>query len=193
LLNKGLGDLNSQGGKFQFLSCSGAQTKEVIDSQLSRMESGQDVILISSGGNDVGFADIINQCVYQFFSPTKILGELGEIAYDRAALKEWLAKAATRVGLDGVDIPLPDIDLMKYARTCEEELENSKKMIDAPEFAQGISDLINKAKEKLAPGGRIYYTSYAQFWSPDATDDDWCADPAHTWSVFLSVGTPFSF
>lgn len=155
------------------------------------MDSGQDVILISSGGNDVGFADIINQCVYQFFSPTKILGTLGEIAYDRAALKEWLAKAATRVGLDGVDIPLPDIDLMKYARTCEEELENSKKMIDSPEFSKGITDLINKAKEKLAPGGRIYYTSYAQFWSPDATDDDWCADPKHTWSVFLSVSAPF--
>lgn len=186
LLNKGLGDLNTQGGKFQFLSCSGAQTQEVIETQVDKMDADQDVILISSGGNDVGFADVINQCVYQFFSPTKALITLTEMAAMRAGLREWLAEQTERVGIELPD-ELPEIDLAKYARTCEEQLAESKKMIEDPAFSQGISDLVDKAKAKLSPDGRIYYTSYSRYWSPDATNDDWCADPEHTWSVFLSV------
>lgn len=182
LLNQDLGDLNKRGGKFQFLSCSGAQTKEVVDTQLQKMDGGQDVILISSGGNDVGFVDVINQCVYQFFSPTQLLVDLTELAALRADLKDWLAKQTERIGLE-----LPTIDLAKYARTCEEQLAESKKMIEDPSFSNSIANLISKAQAKLAPGGQIYYTSYAEFWSPDAKDDDWCANPLHTWSVGLSV------
>jgi hypothetical protein len=154
LLNEALGDLNKQGGKFQFLSCSCATTKEAIDTQIPKLASGQNAILISSGGNDVGFADIINQCVYQFFSPSKLLITLAEHAALRSDLKKWLEEQLERTGAK-----LPDIDLNKYARTCQEQLDESKKMIEDAKFSQGIADLVKNAKSKLSSDGHIFYTS----------------------------------
>jgi hypothetical protein len=154
LLNMGIGDLNERGGKFQFLSCSGAKTKEIIDTQVPRLDDGQNAILISSGASDFGFADIINQCVHQLFSPSKLLTTLAEHADLRSELKKRMGEQMERPG-----VKVPDFDLSKFARTCEEQLAESKKVIEDAKFSNGIADLIKKAKGKLASDGLIFYTS----------------------------------
>jgi lysophospholipase L1-like esterase len=48
---------------FTFEACSGATTADVIDSQLSSLNSSTTLVSITIGGNDVGFASIMETCV----------------------------------------------------------------------------------------------------------------------------------
>ncbi|KAI8634678.1 SGNH hydrolase [Xylariaceae sp. FL1651] len=68
----------SQGGPnttaFQFLSCTGATTNNVLsggeDSQIDAFNVSlpADFALLSIGGNDLGFFDVINACVFRFYN-----------------------------------------------------------------------------------------------------------------------------
>ncbi|PGH12098.1 hypothetical protein AJ79_04497 [Helicocarpus griseus UAMH5409] len=60
---------------FQFLACSGAvmgipgssfSKKKLIDRQIKALKP-TDLVTLSIGGNDVGFFDILNACVYRFY------------------------------------------------------------------------------------------------------------------------------
>ena len=48
---------------FTFAACSGATTTDVINSQLSAANSSTSLISITIGGNDVGFASVMETCV----------------------------------------------------------------------------------------------------------------------------------
>jgi lysophospholipase L1-like esterase len=48
---------------FAFVACSGATTSDVISSQLSAVTSSTTLISITIGGNDVGFASVMETCV----------------------------------------------------------------------------------------------------------------------------------
>lgn len=50
---------------FMFSACSGAVTSEVIK-QAENLTVDQQMITISSGGNDAGLSNIINDCVYTY-------------------------------------------------------------------------------------------------------------------------------
>ncbi|MFC9649112.1 MULTISPECIES: SGNH/GDSL hydrolase family protein [unclassified Streptomyces] len=50
---------------FAFTACSGARTGDVTAGQLGPVNSGTDLISISIGGNDAGFADVMTTCVLQ--------------------------------------------------------------------------------------------------------------------------------
>ncbi|KAK2004394.1 SGNH hydrolase [Colletotrichum falcatum] len=54
---------------FEFLSCSGATSPEVLGNQVAGMGTGYDVITVSAGGNDVGLRDVLNACIFQW-NPT---------------------------------------------------------------------------------------------------------------------------
>ncbi|OTB04954.1 hypothetical protein M426DRAFT_11045 [Hypoxylon sp. CI-4A] len=68
----------SQGGRnstaFQFLSCTGATTDEILtggdDSQIDTFNASlpADFALLSVGGNDLGFFDVMNACVFRFYN-----------------------------------------------------------------------------------------------------------------------------
>ncbi|KAI0526637.1 SGNH hydrolase [Xylaria bambusicola] len=59
---------------FQFLSCTGATTKDIMagaeESQVDRLDVSLpvDFALLSIGGNDLGFFDVINACVFRFYN-----------------------------------------------------------------------------------------------------------------------------
>ncbi|KAH8590524.1 SGNH hydrolase-type esterase domain-containing protein [Bisporella sp. PMI_857] len=53
---------------FEYLACSGATTPEVLANQSSKLTDSYDLITVSTGGNDVGLKDILNACIYQWFS-----------------------------------------------------------------------------------------------------------------------------
>ncbi|MED7951947.1 SGNH/GDSL hydrolase family protein [Streptomyces sp. BE303] len=48
---------------FAFVACSGAKTGDVLNSQLSALNSGTTLVSISVGGNDAGFAGTMQTCV----------------------------------------------------------------------------------------------------------------------------------
>ncbi|MEU9092054.1 SGNH/GDSL hydrolase family protein [Streptomyces sp. NPDC087901] len=50
---------------FAFTACSGARTGDVTASQLGPLTSSTDLVSISIGGNDAGFADVMTTCVLQ--------------------------------------------------------------------------------------------------------------------------------
>ncbi|MFF2190071.1 SGNH/GDSL hydrolase family protein [Streptomyces sp. NPDC058155] len=50
---------------FAFTACSGARTGDVTGSQLGPVNSGTDLVSITVGGNDAGFADVMTTCVLQ--------------------------------------------------------------------------------------------------------------------------------
>ncbi|MCH0539515.1 SGNH/GDSL hydrolase family protein [Streptomyces sp. MUM 203J] len=50
---------------FAFTACSGAKTHDVTNSQIAPLNSGTDLVSITVGGNDAGFADVMTTCVLQ--------------------------------------------------------------------------------------------------------------------------------
>lgn len=68
----------SQGGpnttSFQFLSCTGATTNEILagrpESQLDALNGTlpADFALLSVGGNDLGFFEVMNACIFRFYN-----------------------------------------------------------------------------------------------------------------------------
>ncbi|HEX5493047.1 MAG TPA: SGNH/GDSL hydrolase family protein [Mycobacteriales bacterium] len=47
---------------FQFAACSGATTDDVLANQLTALSAGTDLVSITIGGNDTGFADTLTTC-----------------------------------------------------------------------------------------------------------------------------------
>jgi lysophospholipase L1-like esterase len=50
---------------FAFTACSGARTGDVTANQLTPLTSATDLVSITVGGNDAGFADVMTTCVLQ--------------------------------------------------------------------------------------------------------------------------------
>lgn len=48
---------------FTFVACSGATTSTVASGQLSALSSSTSLVSVTAGGNDVGFADVMQDCV----------------------------------------------------------------------------------------------------------------------------------
>lgn len=59
---------------FTFVACSGAKTTDVTSSQLSSVTSSTTLVSITIGGNDVGFADVMTDCV--IYSTSTCVSEL---------------------------------------------------------------------------------------------------------------------
>ncbi|MFF5173202.1 SGNH/GDSL hydrolase family protein [Micromonospora sp. NPDC000089] len=47
---------------FRFVACSGATTREVLNGQLGALDANTDLVTITIGGNDAGFADVVTTC-----------------------------------------------------------------------------------------------------------------------------------
>jgi lysophospholipase L1-like esterase len=52
-------------GSFAFTACSGARTGDVTAGQLGPLNADTDLVSITVGGNDAGFADVMTTCVLQ--------------------------------------------------------------------------------------------------------------------------------
>ncbi|MEU8763747.1 SGNH/GDSL hydrolase family protein [Streptomyces sp. NPDC048659] len=50
---------------FAFTACSGARTGDVTAKQLGPLNTGTDLVSLTIGGNDAGFADVMTTCVTQ--------------------------------------------------------------------------------------------------------------------------------
>ena len=52
----------AKGYSLNFVACSGATTTDLINNQISALNSGTNIVSLTAGGNDVGFAPLIITC-----------------------------------------------------------------------------------------------------------------------------------
>lgn len=52
----------SQGLNLDYQACSGATTADVLNNQVSALSTDTDLVTMTIGGNDLGFADVITEC-----------------------------------------------------------------------------------------------------------------------------------
>ncbi|KAH7006558.1 SGNH hydrolase-type esterase domain-containing protein [Fusarium venenatum] len=159
-----LGDKSKR--TFQFHSCSGAVIKEVIEDQLPNVDSGQNAILLSAGGNDAELSNILNQCVFNWFVLNR--NQASTVKLGKILEEEWAQNL--------------DIDADVVSRGCQKQLETSQKIIRNPDFDKSLDTLLEATKKKLGNGGMIYYTGYAKFF---ATGTKECNDVS--WAVWINL------
>jgi lysophospholipase L1-like esterase len=53
---------------FEFLACSGATSEQIFRTQIPKLSAKgtYDLLTLSAGGNDVGLAEVLNACIYQW-------------------------------------------------------------------------------------------------------------------------------
>jgi hypothetical protein len=59
-----LGDNPSR--QFQDFACSGSTIADVLNKQVPQLDTDEDMVTLTVGGNNVGFADLVDACIYQF-------------------------------------------------------------------------------------------------------------------------------
>lgn len=139
--------------KFQFQSCSGAVTNDVLETQVPLIDSDQQVILLSigksvsmviwnpadiylmfiPGGNDVELVNILNQCIYQWAVLNK----------DQVAIAKGAAFDKKYDWASGVDWD-------SLGRGCTAQLDHTQSLIDSSTFSSNIDAVLKAAKAKLA-------------------------------------------
>lgn len=90
-------------------------------------------ILTFAGGNDAELTNILNQCVFQFFT-----------------LQPYQAAVAKLVTLVEDVEWAEEIDFDAASRTCEEQLDFSRDIIESKDFSNSLDNMIEAAKEKLS-------------------------------------------
>ncbi|MFD7664588.1 SGNH/GDSL hydrolase family protein [Streptomyces sp. NPDC059788] len=97
---------------FSFVACSGARTGDVLAKQLAPLNSGTDLVSITVGGNDAGFADTMTTCALQGESAC-----LNRVAQARTYIKETLPGKLDQV-YDAVDgkAPAAQVVVLGYPR-----------------------------------------------------------------------------
>lgn len=69
-LNKDLDGADAKTRKFFNFACSGSVTTVVKDNQVNGFEPDIDIATLSVGGNDIGFFNVVNNCIFQFWITT---------------------------------------------------------------------------------------------------------------------------
>lgn len=78
LIHRDLNNATGQNTTFQWLSCTGAVTADILSGDGSKARESQvdllnaslplDFATLSVGGNDMGFFDVMNACIFRFYS-----------------------------------------------------------------------------------------------------------------------------
>jgi lysophospholipase L1-like esterase len=84
---------------FTFAACSGATTSDVINDQLSSLSASTTLVSITIGGNDVGFANIMETCVLKSTSSCQSAVAAAE-KYANGTLPGLLGKTLTDIRAD---------------------------------------------------------------------------------------------
>ncbi|KAK3940427.1 SGNH hydrolase-type esterase domain-containing protein [Diplogelasinospora grovesii] len=152
---------------FQFLSCSGAVTVDVLEHQIPNLNGNQDAIMLSISGNDVELTNILNQCIYQWAVFNWEQVAVAEIASKFKDKYDWAA----------------EYDFFPLGRGCDGQLSRTADLIASSAFSSSLDAVLSAAKAKLASGGKIYWTGYAKFFAEDLSSD--C--DSVTWTTWIHV------
>lgn len=77
---------------FRFVACSGARTTDVTAEQVPALQPGTDLVTITVGGNDAGFAVVLQTCTFAQRDSTCLAAVDAAEAYSRYVLPDRLAR-----------------------------------------------------------------------------------------------------
>lgn len=129
------------GANLDFAACSGATTVDLIAEQLGGLSSATDLVTVTIGGNDTGWASIVQQCAYPYPWTCDEEIEAAE-RYIRDELPGRLGAAYTAIA-DAA--PNAEVVVLGYPRLFNGESCNVITRISAEEQA-----LLNAAADLLA-------------------------------------------
>ena len=90
---------NHPSSTFAFVACAGATTTDVINNQLTALSSSTNRVSITIGGNDVGFASVMQTCVLGSDTDCQnAVNHAKSIAQNQ--LPGWLSNLSTRIHAD---------------------------------------------------------------------------------------------
>lgn len=95
--------------EFQFLACSGATSPQILANQVPQIKDGVQVITVTAGGNDAGFANVLLKCIYPVFGKSiplcdRALSDAGDVIRStvfKENVKSLISGALAKLGADG--------------------------------------------------------------------------------------------
>ena len=132
-------DANSP-ASFEFVACSGATTEEVSANQLGALDAETSLVTITVGGNDIGFTDVIQDCLL-----SDDAGCSGAVDAAEARMREELpGKLATTYGDISAGAPNATVVVLGYPRL------NELGSCDIPGYTEAKRQRINDAADVLS-------------------------------------------
>ncbi|KAH1974997.1 hypothetical protein KXV92_009372 [Aspergillus fumigatus] len=130
---------------FQFVSCSGAVTADVLDKQNPKISGNQQVILLSIGGNDAELSSILNQCIFGWAAlAPETLDRTRDIIAGAAfskSLDSVIAAAKGKLSPDGM------IYYTGYAKFFAEDLSSACDNVSWSTWVYKITSLFQGAQK----------------------------------------------
>ncbi|MFJ9812204.1 SGNH/GDSL hydrolase family protein [Streptomyces sp. NPDC101158] len=170
---------------FAFTACSGARTGDVTANQLGPLSTATDLVSLTIGGNDAGFADVMTTCVLQ--SEATCINRVNQAkSYVDTTLPGKLDAVYTAISNKA---PNARVVVLGYPRfyklsgSCIAGLsENERSAIN------GASDYLNAATAKRAADHGFTFASVA----PAFTGHEICSSSAWLHSVnWLNIGESY--
>lgn len=147
---------------FTSVACSGATTADVLASQVSALSAGTTLVSITIGGNDAGFASVMETCVLA--STSSCLNAVAKAeAFVASQLPTLLTKTLTTIRADApsatvVVLGYPDLYDLSRSSTC---IGLSTR--DRTALNQGADDLDNALQAAAAANNDTFADVRAQF------------------------------
>lgn len=168
--------------QLNFQACQGAKTDNVISGQSRALTAGTDIVSITIGGNDIGFADLIFGCAGN--NSTNCQGTVDEA--NRKIREELPAKLDRAYAAIRAGAPNARVVVLGYGRFAGSNLSCAAAngiTADEAVLLNGVADNLDAAiAGRVAAAGFTYKSSIARF-----TGHDVCAaDPylnGKSWSV----------
>lgn len=170
---------------FAFTACSGARTGDVTAGQLGPLTSATDLVSITIGGNDAGFADVMTTCVLQ--SEATCLNRVAQArSYVDSTLPGNLDSVYTAIRSKA---PLARVVVLGYPRfyqlngSCVAGLTEKERAA-----INGASDYLNAATAKRAANHGFTFADVAGAF----TGHEICSGSAWLHSVnWLDIGESY--
>ncbi|MEV6356419.1 SGNH/GDSL hydrolase family protein [Streptomyces hydrogenans] len=170
---------------FAFTACSGAVTTDVTGKQLGPLSSATDLVSITIGGNDAGFADVMTTCVLQSESTC-----VNRVNQARSYVDSTLpARLDTVYNAIRAKAPAARVVVLGYPRfyqlngSCVAGLSETERTA-----INGASDYLNAAVAKRAADHGFTFASVV----PAFTGHEICSGSAWLHSVnWLNIGESY--
>ncbi|MER8034247.1 SGNH/GDSL hydrolase family protein [Streptomyces hydrogenans] len=170
---------------FAFTACSGAVTTDVTGKQLGPLSSATDLVSITIGGNDAGFADVMTTCVLQSESTC-----VNRVNQARSYVDSTLpARLDTVYNAIRAKAPAARVVVLGYPRfyqlngSCVAGLSETERSA-----INGASDYLNAAVAKRAADHGFTFASVV----PAFTGHEICSGSAWLHSVnWLNIGESY--
>lgn len=158
------------GADFTFAACSGARTGDVLAHQLDELSDGTDLVTVTVGGNDTGWAGVIQRCAYPYpWTCTAQIAAAERFIRDQLPAKLHAVYAAIEEAA-----PNAEVVVVGYPRLFNGEQCNVITRISPAEQAalNGAADLLGDTVGTVAGSHGFTYLDVRDAFDDHAVCDD---------------------